>query len=117
MHLEIVLKKVLVHIHFLMAAISFYFVPKKEIVIVANKKDDLFSEMIREINNRFMPFATVAINIGNEEIRNISPYIDDKKLKDGKTTVHVCSNFVCHKPTNELDEFIKLIDTDYDIIQ
>jgi len=102
---------------FLMAAISFYFVPKNEIVIVANKKDDLFSEMVREINNRFMPFATVAINIGNEEIRNIAPYIEGKKMKDGKTTVHVCSNFVCHKPTNELDEFIKLIDTDYDIIQ
>jgi len=102
---------------FLMAAISFYFVPKNEIVIVANKKDDLFSEMVREINNRFMPFATVAINIGNEEIRNISSYIEGKKMKDGKTTVHVCSNFVCHKPTNELDEFIKLIDTDYDIIQ
>ncbi|MBU5675427.1 thioredoxin domain-containing protein [Alkaliphilus sp. MSJ-5] len=98
---------------FLMTATLFYFAPKTEVVIVANKKDDLYNEMIMEINNRFMPFTTVAVNINNQLIKNIGSNILDKKMKDDITTAHVCSNFVCHEPTNQLDQFIKLIDTEY----
>ncbi len=98
---------------FLMTATLFYFAPKTEVVIVANKKDDLYNKMIMEMNNRFMPFTTVAVNMNNQLIKNIDPNILDKKMRDGITTAHVCSNFVCHKPTNQLDQFIKLIDTEY----
>ena len=98
---------------FLMTATLFYFAPKTEVVIVANKKDDLYNEMIMEINNRFMPFTTVVVNMNNQLIKNISSNILDKKIKDDITTAHVCSNFVCHEPTNQLDQFIKLIDTEY----
>ena len=33
-----------------------YFTANLEIIIGANKKDDLYNKMVSEINNRFMPF-------------------------------------------------------------
>lgn len=49
---------------------------------------------------------------GQADLRSLGlEYITEESMaKDGKATAYVCQNFTCSLPTNNLDEFEKIID-------
>jgi len=76
-------------------AIDYYLDSSKEIVIAGPLQDKAAKEIVDFAYKQFLPNKVVTI--GNK------PLIDDK------TTVYVCENNVCKKPTTDLEEAKKLI--------
>ncbi|WP_130805679.1 thioredoxin domain-containing protein [Senegalia massiliensis] len=67
----------------------------KNIVIAYEKEDDLFHDIIKEINSIYLPFTTVVKG--------------KRDLKDNKTTVYICENYSCNMPINNLEDFKKAL--------
>ncbi|AEB76418.1 thioredoxin domain-containing protein [Clostridium botulinum] len=94
------------HSIFLMAYMN-YIRPSTQIVIASEKQDELFKDMIREVNKRFMPFTTTLLNDG--DLENVIPFIKNEKKIYNKTTAYVCENFSCNRPVDNVEDFIKLL--------
>jgi uncharacterized protein len=72
----------------------------KSVVIAGHKEDTSAKAMLAEINNRYLPFTTTALNINTEQY----------KLVDNKAAAYICQNYSCSQPVTEIQEFISLLD-------
>ncbi|MBS4538376.1 thioredoxin domain-containing protein [Clostridium sp. D2Q-11] len=88
---------------FFLMAYMYYLKSGKSIVISIKEKDDLFNDMIKEINEKYLPFISVVANDNSNKLQEIVPSIKYKKIIDGKTTAYICEDFTCNMPTNDLD--------------
>jgi uncharacterized protein len=52
----------------------------------------------------------VVLNDGNKELYDIIPHINSQKRISGRATAYICENMACNEPTNETDNFIKLLE-------
>jgi Highly conserved protein containing a thioredoxin domain len=82
----------------------------EDIVITGEKGDSSTEEMLYEINKRFLPFATVLLNSGDERLFNIAPYLKDQKMKGERATAYICRGRSCSEPINVLSRFTEVID-------
>lgn len=71
-----------------------------EIVLVGEKEAKETSEMLRIINNEFLPHVTISLKKNGD-----NNYI----MVDEKTTAYICRGHSCSKPMNNIDEFSKAI--------
>lgn len=71
-----------------------------EIVLVGEKEAKETSEMLRLINNEFLPHVTISLKRNGD-----NNYI----MVDEKTTAYICRGHSCSKPMNNIDEFSKAI--------
>ncbi|KGM95935.1 thioredoxin domain-containing protein [Clostridium botulinum] len=94
------------HSIFLIAYMS-YIRPSRQIIIAAEKEDEVFKDMIRETNKRFMPFTTTRLNDG--DLEDVIPFIKNERKMDNKTTAYICENFSCNRPVDNIEDFIKLL--------
>ncbi|KGN00805.1 thioredoxin domain-containing protein [Clostridium botulinum] len=94
------------HSIFLIAYMS-YIRPSRQIIIAAEKEDEVFKDMIRETNKRFMPFTTMRLNDG--DLEDVIPFIKNERKMDNKTTAYICENFSCNRPVDNIEDFIKLL--------
>ncbi|KEI02532.1 thioredoxin domain-containing protein [Clostridium botulinum] len=94
------------HSIFLIAYMS-YIRPSRQIIIAAEKEDEVFKDMIRETNKRFMPFTTTLLNDG--DLEDVIPFIKNERKMDNKTTAYICENFSCNRPVDNIEDFIKLL--------
>lgn len=95
--------------HFLMAFL-FANIPTQEIVITGDPKDENATKIKAEINKRFLPYSTVIFNSGNEKLHNLVPHLKNLSMLNQKTTMHICENFTCHEPINDINQVIKMLD-------
>jgi uncharacterized protein len=72
----------------------------KSVVIAGDKEDTYAKAMLAEINNRYLPFTTTALNINAEQY----------KLVDNKAAAYICQNYSCSQPVTEIQELISLLD-------
>ncbi|MFD3156336.1 thioredoxin domain-containing protein [Haloimpatiens sp. FM7330] len=77
----------------------------KEIVICGNKDNEIVKRMIKEVNDRFLPFTTVVLN-EEREIQDLIPYIRECPRGKNNVSVYMCENYACGKPITCLAEFI-----------
>ncbi|HHY91068.1 MAG TPA: thioredoxin domain-containing protein, partial [Clostridiales bacterium] len=83
----------------------------KEIVIAGERNGPDTRKMIEEVNKRFLPFAVVILNDGQEKLYGLAPHTKEQKRgQDGKATAYVCENFQCNAPTADLQQFAALLD-------
>ena len=98
----------------MMIALDFAIGPTREIVIAGNEKDEKVSEMIREINSRFLPNQIVVFHPsggkGAQKIENFSPFVKNQTALEGKATAYVCKNYVCELPVTEIESLKKLLE-------
>jgi uncharacterized protein len=87
------------HSVFLMAVL-YSQIGGKSVVIVGDKEDTSAKAMLAEINNRYLPFTTTALNINAEQY----------KLVDNKSAAYICQNYSCSQPVTEIQELISLLD-------
>ncbi len=95
--------------HFL-CGIDFVLGPTYEVVISGKKAASDTEEMIRALNNRFIPEKVVVFNpIGEntKEINEIAQYTSGQEAINGKATAYVCMNYACKRPTNSVEEMIE----------
>jgi uncharacterized protein YyaL (SSP411 family) len=96
---------------YLVTAFLFANISVKEIVISGSKEAEDTQAMIAEINKRFLPFATIILNDGDEKLHSLVPFVkEQKQLKECKATAYICENFQCNAPTEELNQFLSLLD-------
>lgn len=72
----------------------------KSVVIAGNKEEAVVRAMMQEINNRYLPFTTTALNINSEQY----------KLTDNKPVAYICQNYSCSEPVTEVEDLIILLD-------
>lgn len=90
--------------------LDFYFGPSSEIVISTNKHDELVNQAVLILNNNFHPNKVVIINKPDErELHNLISFLTDMSPINEQTTFYVCSNFICNKPVNTIEELDSLL--------
>lgn len=72
----------------------------KSVVIAGDKEDASVKAMLSEINNRYLPYTTTALNINAEQY----------KLVDNKAAAYICQNYSCSQPVTEIEELKTLLD-------
>ena len=66
--------------------------------------------MLQAIRTRFVPNKVMLLKQEDRnKLENLAPFTKDMKTIDGKTTVYICSNFVCKKPMTEIDDVLNEI--------
>lgn len=83
--------------------------PTKEIVFAGNISDSTLKEMLRVVNQRYMPFTVVLLNEEGNGLGEINEFTSNQITLNGKTTAYVCENFTCQKPVTELEDFEALL--------
>jgi uncharacterized protein YyaL (SSP411 family) len=96
------------HAYF-MTALLYSQVPGKDIIISGKEQENQTKAMIKEINNTYLPFATVVLNTGDERLSSINPEIKAHIPLEGKTTAYICENFTCREPITDLQKFSEYI--------
>jgi len=84
-------------------------VPGKYLVIAGKEQEPDTRTMLNEVHKVFQPFLTVVLQDESLELEALIPNIKSNVKIDGKATAYICKNFVCSKPTVDIDEFIELL--------
>ncbi|WP_097028467.1 thioredoxin domain-containing protein [Clostridium peptidivorans] len=82
----------------------------KNIILVGEKQDELLLEMIKEVNNTYLPYSQVIINDKEDDIDQIIPSLKYKEGLNKKVTAYVCENYTCKEPVIDLQSFKKNIE-------
>lgn len=81
----------------------------KEVVVLKGKDDDQMELLLRELQQEFHPSITYLVSDDLEGLKEIAPFTSDYRQIAQKTTVYVCENYICNKPTDNFQEAIDLI--------
>jgi len=92
------------HAYF-MTALLYSVIPGKDIILCGQEQDENTKAMIKEINNTYLPFATVVLNTGDGRLSSINAEIEAHKPLQGRTTAYICENFNCKAPITDLKKF------------
>jgi len=95
-------------------AFDFALGPTKEIVVCGSLADKDVSLFSNESFQHFLPNKVLLHRDQDEnlaqDIIEISPFLKNQPPVGQKPTVYLCENHVCQRPTNQLDEFKKMLD-------
>jgi hypothetical protein len=98
----------------MLMALDFAIGPSREIVIAGEEEDAKTTEMIQEVYGRFLPNKVVGLHFTTgknaKRIEALSPFMENQKSMDGKTTAYVCKNYVCDFPTTDSAKLRQLLE-------
>ena len=83
-----------------------------EIVLAGSTADEALTGMIDELNRRFIPGGVVILKTTEEQsatVTRLAPYTKYHTPVNAKATAHVCVDYNCKLPTNNLSEMLKLL--------
>jgi uncharacterized protein len=88
-----------------------YSLAKKREVVIAGVSGEAHPFLL-QLRSRFLPH-TIVLLVDSEDTRSklqpIFPAIAEMREIDGKPTAYVCEGYVCQLPTNEVSQFVELI--------
>ncbi len=95
-----------------MSAIYIALNESAEIVIVGEKETADTKNIIRFINERFIPEKIILLKSTSEDerISEIATYTRDMKAESGKTTVHICQDHNCKLPSIDMEKIKEQIE-------
>ena len=91
----------------LLHALDFALAPAKEIVIVGEPDMNDTKELIREINQHFLPAKVLLFRpaqLTNPEILKLAPFVSNHRLVSGKAAVYICENQTCQQPETNTEK-------------
>lgn len=98
--------------HFL-SGLNFQYSEPQEIILVGEKENQLTKEMLKIINENFLPNKIIILLDKSdpyfEKLIKTIDYLKNYEMIDGKTTAYVCRNYECNLPTNEIEKFKELL--------
>ena len=93
-----------------LTALDFLIGPTFEIAIVDSPGSKDTRNMLRAIRTRFVPNKVILLKkVDQKNLESLAEFTRDMKTIDNKTTVYICRNFTCDKPTTEIEEVLKVI--------
>lgn len=94
---------------FFMQSVLTHIMPQKEIVVFGSKDDPDRKRFIEALQEHFTPAYTILATEHPEELAGISDFAAGYEMIDGKTTVYICENFTCRRPTTDIDEAMNVL--------
>jgi len=92
------------------SALDFFLGPTYEIAIVEHPSSEGTESMLQAIRTRFVPNKVMLLKQEDRKnLENLAPFTKNMKTIDNKTTVYICSNFVCKKPMTEIEDVLNEI--------
>ena len=82
-------------------ALSFALGNPKEIAILGDPQESDTQTLLAETQQPYHPHQVVAV--GRPGQYSVIPLLSGRSQVDGRATVHVCRNFVCHLPITDSD--------------
>jgi hypothetical protein len=95
-----------------MIALDFAAGPSHEIVIVGDLQSKDTLQMVHSLRMLFLPNKVVLFRPSGQEVPEISRIAEFSKnltAIDGKTTVYVCTNYMCKFPTTDIKKVYDLL--------
>lgn len=96
----------------LLQALAFKLSPPKEIVIVGKLESKETSQLIKAINQNFIPGKVLLFRpIGTEipEITKFSPFLINLTMVKDKPAVYICENQTCQQPETDPEKVIQAL--------
>lgn len=82
--------------------------PTKEVVILGAESDTERKKLLAQLQEQFLPNVTVLAG-ESADFTDIAPFAAAYKQIDNQTTVYVCENFACQRPTTDVAEAMRAI--------
>lgn len=83
----------------------------KEIIIAGKKANATTQEMLRLLQDQYLPRCVVLLNDPEDEkIKELVPFLSDFGMKGGQATAYVCQNYSCELPTTDPQKMLDLIE-------
>lgn len=95
---------------FFLLAIQFALEPTKEIVIAGQPNHISTKEMIRVVQQAYLPDAVIALQPQGQEpntMKFMIPNVDGKAPVQDEATVYLCENYACQAPITAVEELRK----------
>lgn len=86
--------------------------PTKEVVIIGEKNEPNLKIFMEKLQSEFLPNVTILYAEEAEQFANAAPFAAKYTQIDNKTTVYVCENFSCLRPTTDLEHALQIISED-----
>lgn len=77
-------------------------------VIVLNKSGKS-QILLKELQKEFHPEITYLVSANLQKIGKIAPFTKEYQPIEDKTTIYICENFVCNKPTTDITKALGLL--------
>jgi uncharacterized protein len=96
---------------FALTAVDFALNKTFEIVVVAGSDSQAADEIVKKLQKEFLPGKVILLKTAENEskLSGVVPYTKEQKIIGGRTTVYVCTNFVCNKPVHSIEEVLELL--------
>lgn len=93
---------------FLLLGLDFALGPSFEIVVVGDSDSHETTSMIDELRKHYLPNKVVLFKStkNEEEISKIAEILKEYKMIENKPTAFVCQEFVCKKPTTDINTML-----------
>lgn len=79
----------------------------KEVVVLKNGESS--NQLIGTLQAAFLPDVTYLVATDVSDLADVAPFAKDFKSED-ETTVYVCENFSCRRPTTDIEEVLRQLD-------
>jgi uncharacterized protein len=105
------IKKSPVAYSFALTAIDFALNKSYEIVIAGGSNKEEAVNIINQLNRHFIPGKVTLFRADkyNEKLFKAAPFTINQNPVDGKTTIYVCSDFVCSSPVHTIEDVLKIL--------
>lgn len=98
------------YIYHMISLLRYYDKKAPTIVIALNEKEEYRQELMDDIYTNFIAHKAVVVRKGSDTLLfNILPYVKEQIPINGETTLYICFEGVCEKPTQGLDNMKKAI--------
>ncbi|RPF55385.1 thioredoxin domain-containing protein [Aquisalibacillus elongatus] len=83
--------------------------PSKEVVVV-DQEDDQWDKLKQFKQTHFLPHLIWLYK--EDELSKVAPFTKDYSGIDNQTTVYICENFACQRPTTDIDQVVEKLSHD-----
>jgi len=85
-------------------AMDFLTGSSKEIVVVGSPDSRRTQNILKTLNRRYIPNKTILFKKENDKrLEKVASFTKGMKTIQSKPTIYICTNFVCHEPTTDLN--------------
>jgi len=87
-------------------------VPSTEIIIAGSPQSEDTRRLLVIINRTFLPNTAIHLKdpaANNKILAGLAPFTEDHTIMNQRATAYVCRNYTCNAPTNDPDQFVKLL--------
>jgi hypothetical protein len=95
------------------AALAFQLAAPSQIIIAGRPGADDTRQLLAEVRHRFLPHTALLLadgTTGQQWLGQRLPSVAAMTMLDERATAHVCENFICRLPTNDLERFREQLD-------